>query len=71
MKQTLLVIPHEILGIPVFGHGWLLALWLLWGIGYVLWLVRKQGWNRDTASYLPMLVIGGAAILWLLPWLES
>ncbi|MCP3694446.1 MAG: diacylglyceryl transferase, partial [Planctomycetaceae bacterium] len=53
MKQTLLTIPHEILGIPVFGAGWLLMIWLLWGAGTVTWLGRRQGWNRDTLSYLP------------------
>lgn len=71
MKQTLLVIPPEVNGIPVFGCGWLLGIWLLWGSGYFLWLLRKQGWNRDTASYLPMLGIGALAIFWLLPLLEG
>ncbi|MDE0734525.1 MAG: prolipoprotein diacylglyceryl transferase [Pirellulaceae bacterium] len=71
MKQTLLVIPHELLGIPVFGCGWLLITWLLWGTGTVAWLGRRQGWNRDTLSYLPMIAFGAAAITWLLPWLEA
>jgi phosphatidylglycerol:prolipoprotein diacylglycerol transferase len=71
MKQTLLVIPHDFNGVPVFGMGWLLALWLIWSIGYFFWLWRRQGWNRDTASYLPTMLVGAAAILWLLPWLEA
>ena len=71
MKQTLLVIPHELNGIPVFGMGWLLAVWLVAGSGYLIWLWRRQGWNRDTASYLPTMLVGAAAILWLLPWLEA
>ena len=71
MKQTLFVIPHELNGIPVFGMGWLLALWLVGSTGYLFWLWRRQGWNQDTASYLPTMLVGGAAILWLLPWLEA
>jgi phosphatidylglycerol:prolipoprotein diacylglycerol transferase len=71
MKQTLFVIPHELNGIPVFGLGWLLAIWLVGSTGYLLWLWRRQGWNQDTASFLPTMLVGGAAILWLLPWLEA
>jgi len=71
MKQTLFVIPHELNGIPVFGMGWLLALWLIGSAGYLCWLWRRQGWNKETASYLPTMLVGGIAILWLLPWLEA
>lgn len=63
MRQTLFWIPYEIGGVPLFGWGVLLALWAVFGVGLLVWLVRKQGWNADTLGYLPMLLIVGAALV--------
>ncbi len=66
MRQTLFWIPYEVGGVPLFGWGVLLALWALFSVGLLVWLVRRQGWNADTLGYLPVLLIVGAAIV-LLP----
>lgn len=67
MHQTLFFIPNEIAGVPVFGLGVLLAVWAVFSIGMIAWLVRRQGWNADTWSYLPILLLLGAIIYWILP----
>ncbi len=70
MLQTLFYIPDKLDklgGIPVFGFGLLLA---VWAVGSVLFLARlayKQGFNDDTRGYLPLLLLLGAAIWFLLP----
>lgn len=71
MRQTLFHIPHELLGWPVFGPGWLLAIWALGALGLLAWQVRRQGWNADTQGYVPVLLLVGAAIFFLLPRLEE
>jgi phosphatidylglycerol:prolipoprotein diacylglycerol transferase len=68
MHQTLFYIPsHLPNGMPVFGFGLLLAIWALFCVGLFIWLVRRQGLNADTWSYLPIFLVVAAAILWLLP----
>lgn len=69
MRRTLFYIPDEIAetGIRVFGPGLLLAAWVLFGVGLLVWLVRRQGFNADTWSYLLLLLLVGAVIRWLLP----
>ncbi|MBI2827148.1 MAG: prolipoprotein diacylglyceryl transferase [Planctomycetia bacterium] len=67
MRTTLFYIPSEILGLPVFGFGLLLAAWVVGSVLLVAWLVRRQGWNADTRSYLPVLLLVGLAIAYLLP----
>jgi phosphatidylglycerol:prolipoprotein diacylglycerol transferase len=63
VRQTLFWIPYEVGGVPLFGWGVLLALWAVLGVGLLVWLARKQGWNADTLGYLPMLLIVGAALV--------
>jgi len=67
MLQTIYCVPHEIFGIPVFGFGLLFAVWVLGGLGWVFWLGRRQGFNADTWAYVPLIVLVGAVICWLLP----
>ncbi|REK27117.1 MAG: hypothetical protein DWQ42_07360 [Planctomycetota bacterium] len=69
MKQTLLVIPEMLDGWPVFGMGLLLLAWLAFSAGLFVVLVRKHGFGEETRSYLPMLIVVAAGILWLLPHL--
>jgi phosphatidylglycerol:prolipoprotein diacylglycerol transferase len=59
------------MGVPVFGAGWLLLVWAVFSLGLLLWLLRRQGWNAETRSYLPLLVIVGALIWFVLPRLEE
>jgi phosphatidylglycerol:prolipoprotein diacylglycerol transferase len=67
MCQTLFLIPSEFAGRPVFGFGLLLAVWAVAGVALLAWLVRRQGFSADTWSYLPILLLIGAIIAWVLP----
>jgi phosphatidylglycerol:prolipoprotein diacylglycerol transferase len=71
VRQTLFYIPHEILGTPVFGLGWLLIAWGVLGFAWLTWLLLRQGWNNDTRSTLPVLLVIGAAICLVAPLLEE
>jgi len=71
MRQTLFYIPHDVLGLPVFGMGWALIVWAIVSVVLLLWLVRRQGWNADTRSYLPLLLLVAAAVYFVLPNLEQ
>ena len=64
MLQTLFYIPSELFGLPVFGFGLLLAVWAVASAALLAWLVRRQGFNADTRSYVPVLALLGAAIAW-------
>ena len=67
MRSTLFYIPVEIAGLPVFGFGWLLAAWIVLSLALLGFLVRQQGWNRDTAGYVPFLAVVAVVIAFLLP----
>ena len=67
MLRTVLLIPAEVAGYPVFGFGLLLALWAVASVVTLVWLVRRQGFNADTWGYVPILLLMGAIIAWLLP----
>jgi phosphatidylglycerol:prolipoprotein diacylglycerol transferase len=62
MHQTLFHIPRT-----VFDGGLLLAVWAVFSVVLLAWLVRRQGWNADTLGYLPLIVVVAAAIRWVLP----
>jgi phosphatidylglycerol:prolipoprotein diacylglycerol transferase len=67
LRTILFYIPAELAGLPVLGVGWLLGAWVLASLALLAWLVRRQGWNRDTASYVPFLLVVGVVIGYLLP----
>ena len=67
MRSTLFYIPAEIAGLPVFGFGLLLALWCVGGVLYLGWLIRRQGFNADTRSCLPVILLAGLVIAFVLP----
>ncbi len=71
MRQTLLLIPHELFGLPLFGVGWALLAWAILSVVLILWLARRQGWTTETISYLPVLLVVGAAICFVLPMIEE
>ncbi|OHB69450.1 MAG: hypothetical protein A2V70_02825 [Planctomycetes bacterium RBG_13_63_9] len=67
MQQTLFYIPHEVAGIPVFGFGLLLAIWVAGSVGLLAWLAWRQGLSADTWAYVPLLALVAVVIWWLLP----
>ena len=70
MRSTLFIIPHDLAGIPVFGLGWLLIAWVVICIAMLAFLIRRQGWNKDTASYVPFQLFVALFIVFLMPRLE-
>ncbi len=71
MQSTLFYIPHEFLGLPVFGFGLLLGIWVLFSVALMAWLVWRQGLVADTWAYVPLLLLLAALIGWLLPVLSQ
>jgi phosphatidylglycerol:prolipoprotein diacylglycerol transferase len=71
VRQTLFTIPHEVLGITVFGFGWALMVWGIVCVIAIVWLVRRQGWNSDTGSFVLFLLAIGGVIAFGLPIVEA
>jgi phosphatidylglycerol---prolipoprotein diacylglyceryl transferase len=71
MLQTLFTIPDHVGGLPLFGFGLLLAVWAVGSLVLLASLVRRQGFNADTLSYLPLIVLIGAMVVWILPSLAE
>jgi len=67
MKQTLFTIPEFVAGMPVFGLGLLLAAWVAFSIGLFVWLLKRHGMGDEVRGYLPLLVLVGLGIVFLLP----
>ena len=70
MRRTLFYVPHEFFDLNGLGFGWLLIGWIVFSICLIVWLIRQQGWNRDTRSYLPVLILVGIVFWLLLPMME-
>lgn len=70
MRQTLFFIPHEFLGIPVFGLGWALAALLLFAVVVLVVTYRKHGSLDEFFGYIFVLAIGAGAVYALVPTLE-
>lgn len=62
MHQTLVHINWEPFGWPMFGAGWLIVAWLILGALLIAWLGLRQGMNKDTLSYVPVVLLVGAGI---------
>ena len=52
-------------GVPIFGVGVLLAIWAIVAAITLVGLIRNNGWNAETLSSLPVLLLLGAAIVFL------
>jgi phosphatidylglycerol---prolipoprotein diacylglyceryl transferase len=67
MLRIVYLIPAQFAGCPVFGFGLLLVLWAVASVATLVWLARRQGFNADTLGYIPILLLMGAIIAWVLP----
>ncbi len=67
VRSNLFFIPLEVFGVPVFGFGLLLAVWVVFCLGMLVWLWWRQGFSADTWSYVPLLAVVGAILWWVLP----
>ena len=70
MRQTLFRLPYEIAGLTLFGAGWLLIAWSIFAAVLLIWLWRQHGWSSETKGYIPVLLVMGAVICFVLPRLE-
>jgi phosphatidylglycerol:prolipoprotein diacylglycerol transferase len=71
MFPTVFHIPEQVAGVPLFGAGLLLVVWAVASVALLAWLVRRQGWCADTLGYVPLLLLLGALILWILPLISE
>ncbi len=68
MHQTLLFIPEQVAGIPVFGVGLLLAVWAVVSLGVVGWSAYRHGWRSgETGQYVVLLGLLGGVIWQVMP----
>src|SRR5690348_12814667 len=65
MCSELFRIPYTWHGVPIFGFGVLLALWAIASIVSLRNMARLHGWGGETLSTLPVLLLIGAAIVFL------
>lgn len=63
MCSELFRIPIEYNGLPIFGFGLLLAVWLIAGGVATVYVGRKSNWSTEAWGYLPGIIIGAIAIL--------
>ena len=71
MLQTLFHIPHEIGGVPMFGIGLLLGVLVVGTLSALAWLWHTRKSLADARGFLPVVLMIGAAIVFLLPMLEE
>ncbi len=65
MCSELFRIPYQVAGVPIFGVGILLAIWAVASIVTLIGLLRRHGTSAEIVGSLPVLVLFGAAILFL------
>lgn len=71
MRRTLFIIPHELMGLPVFGVGWLLLVGLLLFLARMVW-ARSRGESiagRLGSEGIVWAVVAGL-VVWVLPAIE-
>ncbi|MCC6507888.1 MAG: prolipoprotein diacylglyceryl transferase [Pirellulaceae bacterium] len=71
MRSTLFYIPHEILGLPLLGFGWLLLALILGCIGWLVLLYRQGRLGAEFMSGLPVWAIAAGIVVFILPVVES
>jgi prolipoprotein diacylglyceryltransferase len=67
MLQTLVYIPGELFGLPVFGFGLLLGVWAVASVVLLAWQFRRGGFGGDFLGYAQVLAVLGVAIVFVLP----
>lgn len=65
MYSELFRIPYEVGGVPIFGVGVLLAIWAIVSAATIVGMVRKHGNATEVVGSLPVLLLLGAAIVFL------
>jgi phosphatidylglycerol:prolipoprotein diacylglycerol transferase len=65
MCSELFRIPYSVGGVPIFGVGLLLAVWAIASAATIFGVIRRKGSFSDVLGSLPVLLLLGAAILYL------
>src|ERR1700755_3051672 len=65
MCSELFRIPYQVGGVPIFGVGVLLAIWAIAAAVTIFGLMRRQGGASEVLGSLPVLLLLGAAIVFL------
>lgn len=65
MRTTLFYIPAEVAGLPLFGFGVLLAVWLVVCFAMGVWVLRRRGKNPELISILTVAGMGAVLIFLL------
>ncbi len=71
MRSTLFHLPEKIAGWPLFGFGLLLAAWIAFSLGMIIWIGRRQGWGVATFANLPVYLLVAAGIALIIPRLSE
>lgn len=71
MRSTLFYIPHQILGVPLLGVGWLLLLIVIGFFGWALMQYRKGRLKHEFWAGLPMWLGAAVLVMLVLPQVES
>lgn len=71
MLDTLLLIPHEVRGLPIFGWGWAFGLWLVVAAAILFVQGRRTGGSGEIWGSLPLFLAIAAVIVFLLPRFEE
>jgi phosphatidylglycerol---prolipoprotein diacylglyceryl transferase len=71
MRSTLFHIPREVLGLPLFGFGILLTVWGIVCAIRMASVVRRRGWSGEVWNELPVMLLLGAVIGYVLPGLSD
>jgi phosphatidylglycerol:prolipoprotein diacylglycerol transferase len=65
MCSELFRIPYEVGGVPLFGMGVLLAIWAIGSAATIIGLIRKSASSVEVLGSLPVLLLLGAAVIFL------
>ncbi|MGN6545096.1 MAG: prolipoprotein diacylglyceryl transferase [Aureliella sp.] len=71
MRSTLFFIPHELLGVPLLGIGWLLLALVIGFIAWALWLRRHGEPISEILAGAPVWLIAAGLVVFVLPQIEA
>ncbi|MBX3421016.1 MAG: prolipoprotein diacylglyceryl transferase [Pirellulaceae bacterium] len=71
MRSTLFFIPHEVLGVPLFGWGWLLGLVIVAAITSAIVQHRAGRSSGELLAGLSVWLLAGAVVAMVLPSVEQ
>lgn len=71
MLQTVLRIPHEVGGLPVFGWGWVAIALAVGLLGVIITALARPAMRDDVIQTAPMLAVLLVVSVWVMPQLEE